>query len=287
MPPKKKVVKVESTRADAAEPTWQPTPEGKRRALTLRLVAAGLWLVAIALEAFAIFWLLRVPVEELEAAGGFPTSRLIWLIVLIVVVGALALTGSSLWKRANRLDPASRKDAFRFFVQNQLGAIVTIIAFLPLIVVIFLNKDMDGRQKGIAGGIGIAVLLVAALLGADYNPPSVEEYDEQRAFVAQLQGVAPGDEEVTWVKGGSVFHLCDTVPDVSRESQDNQIYSGPISAAIDAGKSRLTMRWQSEASTCGFEVPAGIAVPGFLGGDGSTPEPTEEAPADDEESAAA
>jgi len=72
-----------------------------------------LWLLAIGGEAFAIFWILRqTPVN------------MIFLIGSLVVIGGLAVGGSLLWKKANRLDPASRADKFRFFVQNQLGAIV-------------------------------------------------------------------------------------------------------------------------------------------------------------------
>ncbi|HEU4849650.1 MAG TPA: hypothetical protein VFS93_04495, partial [Terrimesophilobacter sp.] len=144
----KKVVRVEST-PDAetpdAESNWKPTAESKSKAGRFRIIAAVLWVLAIATEAFAIFWLLRqVP---------FETWHLILLIGLLVVIAGLAIGGSLLWKKANRLDPASKKDKVRFFVQNQLGAIVTAIAFLPLIVMILLNKDMDGKQKGIAGGI--------------------------------------------------------------------------------------------------------------------------------------
>src|SRR5690554_7903250 len=101
---------------------------------------------------------------------------MIWLIVVIVVILALAITGSTLWKKANRLDPASEKDKVRFFVQNQLGAIMGVLAFLPLVILIFMNKDIDGKTKGIAGSIAVVALLVAGITGADFNPPSVEKY---------------------------------------------------------------------------------------------------------------
>jgi len=57
-----------------------------------------------------------------------------------------------MWKRANKHDPASREDKVRFFVQNQLGAIITLIAFLPLLAMVFLDKDMDPKTKKVAGG---------------------------------------------------------------------------------------------------------------------------------------
>ena len=148
---------------EAAPAEFTPTAEAKKQATTLRIISWVLWIVAIALELVAIFWLLRqrVPVGEdglvrnedtglLEAQNvtyEFPQWAFITLIVAFVVIGALSIIGSQLWKKANRLDPAKRSETFRFFVQNQLGAIVAIIAFLPLIIVVLLNKDMSGTQN--------------------------------------------------------------------------------------------------------------------------------------------
>lgn len=186
--PKKKVVRVESPKpaqragggaegSERSEPVWTPTPEAKAKATRFRIIAAVLWAVAIGLEAFAIFWVLKqVPV-------------IMWLlIVLIVATGILSVGGSLLWKQANRLDPASKNDTARFFVQNQLGAIIAIIAFLPLIILIFMNKNMDGKQKALAGGIGIVVLLVATLFGISWDSPSQEQYAEETNIIEQLTG---------------------------------------------------------------------------------------------------
>ncbi|MEM6535325.1 MAG: hypothetical protein AAF613_06755, partial [Pseudomonadota bacterium] len=73
-------------------------------------------------------------------------------------------------------DPASKADGFRFFFQNQLGAIITLIAFLPLLALILLDKDMDPKNKQIATAVGAALAVVATLFGISYDPPSVEEY---------------------------------------------------------------------------------------------------------------
>jgi hypothetical protein len=97
------------------------------------------------------------------------------LIGALVVIAVLAIAGSKIWRKANQLNPASSKDEVHFFAQNQLGAILSMVAFLPLIVLIFLNKDMDGKQKTLAGGVGIALVLVASLLGFNFNQPSVEQ----------------------------------------------------------------------------------------------------------------
>jgi len=227
----KKVVRVESTPAskaeEARESNWKPTPEAKSKAIGFRVIAGVLWLLAIGTEAFAIFWVLRQnPVN------------LILLIVLLVVIGGLAVGGSLLWKQANRLDPASRTDKFRFFVQNQLGAIITIIAFLPLIIMIFLNKDMDGKQKGIAGAIGIVLLLVAGYFGTSINPPSTEQYTAETEQVVEITG----QNLVFWTKSGNVFHLCQDASAVNLDSADNTIYSGTVAEAHAAGKPRLTLQ---------------------------------------------
>ncbi|NLA66212.1 MAG: hypothetical protein GX862_09925 [Leucobacter sp.] len=262
--PKKKVVKVEPTKAAAASGTqasegakgdrvWSPTPEAKSKATKLRIFAWVGWLLAIGVEAIAIFVLLRQnPVN-------------MWLLIgAIVVTGALAITGSLLWKKANDLDPASKSNAVRFFIQNQLGAIMTIIAFLPLIILIFTNKNMDGKQKALAGTIGIVVAIAAVAVGIDWNPSSQEQYAEEEHIMLQLTG----KDEVFWVKGGSVFHVCAEVPDVNRESADGQIYQGTVADAHAAGKSRLVSYWDREAlNYCGYSqeqvdaVKAGISAP--------------------------
>lgn len=257
---KKKVVRVKSTTGTAsttgaptpsptgAGPTWTPTPEAKGRATQLRLVAAVLWVVAIGLEGYAIFGVLNDS-----------SVNMVLLIALIVVIGIVAIGGSLLWKKANRLDPASRSDTVRFFVQNQLGAIITVIAFLPLIVLILLNKDMTPQQKALAGGIG-AIVMVAAAVGIDWSAPSTEQYTAETSQVTDIKG----ENLVYWTKSGKVFHLCEKVSAVNRASKDNTIYSGTVADAHAAGKDRLTLQVAQEAKQCGFDTP--------------TPAPTAETP---------
>ena len=141
----KKVTRVKTDASKLSEveqeriKNYQVSPENKKKAATNRIIAAVLWVVAIGAELFTIFWVLK------------QDPIIYWLlIVLIVAIAILAIVGSVLWKKSNRLDPAPRSETVRFFIQNQLGAIVSVLAFLPLIILIFLNKDMDGKQKGIA-----------------------------------------------------------------------------------------------------------------------------------------
>ena len=242
----KKVVRVESdaaaTRGESAspgEPTWKPTPEAKGKATRFRVIAMLLWLLAIGGELATIFWVLKQT----------PVSMVL-LIVAIVVIGALAIGGSLLWKKANQADPASKSQPTRFFIQNQLGAIITILAFLPLIILIFLNKDMDAKQKGIAGGIAIVVALVATYFGVSFDSPSVEQYDEETQRVVELTG----EDLVFWTKAGEVYHLCEDASAVNLESADNTIYSGTVGDAHAAGKERLTLQVDQEIEQCGLDA---------------------------------
>ena len=237
----KKVVRVESDRAGRdSEPTWTPSPEAKQKATRYRMIALALWVVAIAGEAFAIFWVLKQP-----------SVNLIVLIVAIVLIGALSVGGSLLWKRANQADPARRSDTVRFFIQNQLGAIIAAVAFLPLIVMILLNDNMDRTQKTIAGGLAVVVLAIAGAAGVSTNSPSVEGYDAETNQVIQYTG----QDLVFWTKEGSVYHLCQQASAVNLESKDNTIYSGTVGDAHADGKQRLTLQVDQELRQCGFATP--------------------------------
>ena len=88
---------------------WKPTEEAKGKATQLRLFAALLWVGAIAAQVAAII-MLRKQGENFMA----------WVIGLIVVDLILAIIGSMLWKKSNRLDPASEKNGFLFFIINLL-----------------------------------------------------------------------------------------------------------------------------------------------------------------------
>ncbi|MGP6171277.1 hypothetical protein ACTU6U_05425 [Microbacterium sp. A196] len=251
--------------AATTERTWTPTAEAKQKATMFRWIAVVLWAVAIAAEAVAIFWLLRQReyvgedgvlvrnadtglLEEQGVSAQFPQWAFITLIVVLVVIAALSITGSFLWKKANKLDPAKKSDTVRFFVQNQLGAIIAVIAFLPLVILIFLNKDMDKGQKTTAGIVGVVLAIAAVALGIDYNPSSVEQYTADQSTVIQLLG----QDEVVWVDGGSVYHVCEEVSDIQTGSEKR---TGTTAQAIEAGKIRLTLKFASELRTCGLAVP--------------------------------
>ena len=148
---------------------WRATHGQKSAATRLRIFAAIAWAIAIGGEIFGIVLLRQHKFDH----GNLPL-----LIGILVGIAIFAIAGSLMWKAANKHDPASKADTVRFFVQNQLGAIITVIAFLPLIVLIFMDKDMDPKNKKIAGGIGVVLAALATFIGVDFSPPSVEQYTQ-------------------------------------------------------------------------------------------------------------
>jgi dipeptide/tripeptide permease len=171
--------------------TWQASAESKGQAKSLRLFAILAWVVAIGLEIWAIIMLKTPPIS------------MAWLIGLIVVDLGFVILGSVLWKKSNRLDPASEKNKTKFFIQNQLGVIISVIAFLPLVVLIFTNKDLNGKQKGILGSVAVVAMLIASIVGIDFNPASIEQYTEQTKEVEVLMGT----NKVFWTESGTSYHL--------------------------------------------------------------------------------
>ncbi len=233
-------------------PTFTPAPGAKAKASRLRVIAIVLWAVAIVLELVAILWLLRPPFDELVENQGFPQWRWWTLLGFIAVIGALAIIGSQLWKSANRHDPASRKEPVKFFIQNQLGAFIALLAFLPLIIMIFTNKDMNQQQKGIAGAAGIVVALAAVALGIDFKPLSQEQAAVESQVVTQLVG----EDHVWWSAGGGVVHLCEDVSDLRNVT--TQISSGTIADAFAQGKTGITLELATELNQCGLPTPENL-----------------------------
>ena len=162
---------------------WRATHGQKSSARRLRILAVLSWIVAIGGEVAGIVLLYR---------HTFDHGNLALLIGLLVGIAIFAIAGSLMWKAANRQDPARESEKFRFFIQNQLGAIITLVAFVPLVVLIFMDKDLDPKNKKIAGGVGAALAVVATLIGVSYNPPSVEQYTrDMNQCAAQIKAHEP------------------------------------------------------------------------------------------------
>ena len=176
---------------------WAATQDQKGSAKRLRIFAWLSWAIAIGGEIAGIYMLKQ---------HMFDNGNLPLLVGILVGIAVFAIAGSMMWKAANRHDPASKADGFRYFVQNQLGAIITLIAFLPLLALILMDKDMDPKNKQIAGGIGAALAVLATLIGVNFKPPSVEQYtQDMNACAAQI-------------KSGQPTTACS--PDVASQAQD-------------------------------------------------------------------
>lgn len=169
--------------------------ENKGKAKQFRIFAILAFVIAIGFEVLAILQLGHNPVS------------MGWLIGFIIADLIFAVTGSLLWKKSNKLDPASEKNKFKFFVQSQLGMIIGVIAFLPLVILIFTNKNMSGKQKGIAGSIAAVALVIAGVVGTDFNPPSVEKYTEEINAQTDVLEELNIDDNVYWSTAGNKYHI--------------------------------------------------------------------------------
>jgi hypothetical protein len=212
---KKKVTRVGGDESSApTESKWSASDKNRSKSRNFRLFAFISWIIAIGFEVWAIFMLQKPPINTT------------WLIVMIGAALVFAVIGSLLWKKANRLNPASEKDRIRFFIQNQLGAIISVIAFLPLVILIFTNKDLKGKQKGLVGTVAVVALLIAGYVGIDFNPPSIEKYTEETDVVESLMGV----NNVYWTEFGTKYHTYSDCSHINTDRTD-EIFSGTVAQA--------------------------------------------------------
>ena len=176
---------------------WRATHDQGAAAKRLRIFAVLAWIVAIGGEIFGIVLLRQHKFDH----GNLPL-----LIGILFGIAIFAIAGSLLWKAANKQDPARASDKAKYFFQNQLGAIITLVAFLPLVVLIFMDKDMDPKNKKVAGGVGAVLAVVATLIGVSWKPPSVEQYTKDMNSCASQ------------IKAGQPTTACS--PEVAAQAQD-------------------------------------------------------------------
>ena len=209
------------TKANNTQPndTWKPTEDNKSKATTFRVISIILWVIAIGFEIWAIMKLLKNQVAD---------DGMTMLIVFIAIALICAVVGNLLWKKANRLDPASEKEPFKFFVQNQLGAIISALAFLPLLIVVLTDKNISGKQKGILGAIAGIALLAGVGTGIDFNPQSIEKYTEETRRVKEINN---GIDLVYYTKYGKKYHTHGDCHHINGE--DNTKMSGTVASAYE------------------------------------------------------
>ena len=141
---------------------------------------------------------------------------------------AFVIIGAQLWKRANHIDPVSKKNKVKFWLWNNMGVIVCVFAFVPMIILMLRNKELDKKTKAIAVVAAIIALLIGGVSSYDWNPVSLEQ---KEAAVEAL-----GDGEVYWAPFGKVYH---THEDCSALNQTETLTVGTVEEAIAANRTRL------------------------------------------------
>lgn len=174
--------------------TFVASPEAKGEAKKLRLYAIIGWVIAMGLQALSIMKLIT-------------DETLIAMIVAIVVILAIAFFSSRFWKKSNKLDPTSEKNAVRFFLQNQLGAIMGVLCFLPMVISIFTSNNISGKTKAIAGSAAAVAMTAAGISGAEFDAASIEKYTEEiKKQNSEASSVGINTNLVYWSKAGNKYH---------------------------------------------------------------------------------
>ena len=187
----------------------------------LRIGAVILWVAAIVFEVLAVLVVFG------KISLTFLAQRPL-LIILIVLDAVCVIVGAQLWKKANHIDPASSANPTKFWLWNNMGVIVSVVAFVPLVILMLANKDLDKKTKAICTVVAIIALLIGGLAGYDFNPVSAEE---KEAAVEAL-----GDEQVYWAPFGKVYH---THEDCQALNQSETLTVGTVEQAIAANRTRL------------------------------------------------
>ncbi len=198
----------------------------KSKAKGLRIGAVILWLVAIGFEVLAIYML--------------NISKETELIIALVLDAVACITGSLLWKRANRLNPSKTTNKFAKFLWDQMGVIACLIAFIPLGIILLRSTDkLDPKMKNII--LAIAAVLFVGSVGAsiDYNPVEPGDSQNLESIIKSEYSEDEYDVDengniiVYWTQYGKSFHIdenCFHIADSSTKT------SGTLEEAIAAGK---------------------------------------------------
>ena len=198
------------------EQKWDP----QKRWNKFRLFAVFCWLIAIVFE---IIWILRLT-EVISRFSGLELTTFLlialWLDLLFFVPGSL------LWKKANHIDPASEKNKTKFWLYNNLGTILSVLAFLPIIIFVLTSKDLDKKSKTLVTSVAVVALAIAWLTGYDFNPVSSEQL--QRAEQEVLQ-VSPSGT-VYWAEYSKKYHVDKDCPAFSNSET---VYEGTVRDAYE------------------------------------------------------
>lgn len=223
-PKKKKIISAETgeqVEAGSLKPTLKPAGPSKS-ATGLRVGAIVLWVLAIAFEVLALLTAVGKIFGSLSS-----TMRIVLMIVFLVLDLAALIAGSMLWKKANRIRPASEKNKLKFWLWNNLGVIVAAFAFIPFIILVLLNKDTDKKTKTFATVVAVIALLIGGLASYDFNPISQEQLAAAESAITN---------DVYWSPHGHVYHTHDDCQSLDRTEE---LTYGTVAQAVEAGRERL------------------------------------------------
>lgn len=216
----RKVVKVSETK-----PQTEKAKAPAEKATGKRVAAVVLWLLGIACEVLCILLL-----NHYLYLPGMPERTMLYLIIGIVADLVFVIIGSQLWKRANRIDPASEKNKVKFFLWNQMGLIVAVIAFMPLVILLLKDKELDKKTRKIVSIVACAALVVAGLTSVDWDPVSSEE-----KAAAEADAAAENDGIVYWTTFGKCYHYDQ---DCQALKNSSTLYEGTIEEAFEANRAK-------------------------------------------------
>ena len=192
----------------------------KERATRNRIIAVILWVIAIIFEVIGI---LRVS-GVINWFSGINIT--LFLIICIILDLAFFIPGSLLWKKANHIDPVSEANKSKFWAINNLGTILSVLAFLPIIIVVLTNKDLDKKSKTIVTVVAAIALIVAGVSSYDFNPVSKEQLEKAEKEVVN----ASGGKTVYWAPHSKKYHVD---PDCPAFSQSETVYEGTVRQAFE------------------------------------------------------
>ena len=194
--------------------------DSRKRATTRRIIAVVLWVLAIACEVIGI---LRLN-GTINWFSNLSTTT--FLIIAIVCDLVLFIPGSLLWKKANHIDPISEKDKTRFWIHNNLGTILSVLAFLPIIIFVLTNKDMDKKSKTIVSIVAAVAMVIAGVTSYDFNPVSSEQLLRAEKEVQAVSETG----KVYWAPNSKKYHVD---PDCPAFSRSETIIEGTVRQAYE------------------------------------------------------
>lgn len=196
--------------------------DSKGRAKTKRILAVIFWLIAIGFETIGILRLTGV-IDWFSNIDTVP-----FLIICICLDLAFFIPASLLWKKANHIDPISEKNKTRFWIHNNLGSLLSVLAFLPMIIFVLTNKDLDKKSKTLVTAVAGVAFVLAGITGYDFNPVSSEQLEHAQEEVMAVSETG----KVYWAPTSKKYHVD---PDCPAFSQSETVYEGTVEQAFEEG----------------------------------------------------